>query len=139
MSSLTQKQIESFNTEGVLCIPGFLTTQTVQQLWTEAVRILDELDLDKHPKTQFETGDGDHVSNLYFLESSENVSYFDTDACDANGVLRFPAEKAVNKIGPAFYTQNEIFRQVTLSEHVKCHCARSTLHEPPRAPEHAHL
>lgn len=130
--SLSQQQIDVFNTEGMLCIDDFLQPEEVTTLRKEALHLLQELDLKSHPKTLFETGDGDHVGDKYFLDSSDQISYFfDTDAFREDGSLRFLADAAVNKIGHGLHMKNATFHQITFDDRVK-NVARSLSYKDPR-------
>lgn len=132
MTGLTKTELESFDREGMLCITDFISKSEVEELRQEALRILSELDLANHPKTKFETGDGDHVGDQYFLDSLDKVSYFfDTDAFDEKGNLRFLPEQAVNKIGHGLHMKNELYHKVTFSDRVKA-IARDLSYKDPR-------
>lgn len=120
MTGLTQSQVETFKSEGMLCIPGFLKPHQIATMMQSAHELLANLDMDTHPKTQFKTGENDHVGDQYFFDSSDKVSFFfDVDAFDEAGQLKFPKEKAINKIGHGLHMKSDIFHQVTFDEDVK--------------------
>ncbi|KAF8004918.1 hypothetical protein HF325_000375 [Metschnikowia pulcherrima] len=132
MIGLTQEQARTFNDEGMLCIPDFLSPQEISQMMASAHTLLADLDLEKHPKTQFKTKENDHVGDQYFFDSSDKVSYFfDTDAFDANGQLRYPKEQAVNKIGHGLHMHHDVFREITFKEQIK-QIARDLHYTDPR-------
>ncbi|CAH2350167.1 hypothetical protein CLIB1423_01S04038 [[Candida] railenensis] len=116
---LSKSQIDTFNQEGCLCIPNFLTQEETKLLLSRSKQLLDELDLSAHPKTQFKTGENDHVGDNYFFDSSDKVSYFfDTDAFDDKGELKYPKEQAINKIGHGLHLHDEVFSKITFDEKV---------------------
>ncbi|WPK24460.1 hypothetical protein PUMCH_001734 [Australozyma saopauloensis] len=120
MTGLTKTQLDDFASEGMICIPEFLSSSEVENLRLEARKLLLQLDIESHPKTLFETGDGDHVGDKYFLDSSDQISYFfDTDAFGTDGKLRFLPEIAVNKIGHGLHMKNQLYHQITFSDRVK--------------------
>jgi len=76
--------------------------------------LLEEFDINEHPKSKFTTGD-DHVGDDYFLTSGDKIRFFlEQDAVDSNGKLTRPKERAVNKIGHALHELDPVFRRVTL-------------------------
>lgn len=120
MSGLSQDQIDQFHTEGMLCIPDFLSPDQTALMLQASHRLLDDFDISKHPKTQFKTGDNDHIGDQYFFDSSDKVSYFfDVDAFDENGTLQLPKQKAVNKIGHGLHMQEKLFHNITFDPNVK--------------------
>ncbi|RLV91590.1 hypothetical protein JA1_003791 [Spathaspora sp. JA1] len=132
MSGLTPDQLDTFQKEGLLCIPDFLTPEQTTQLVTHAQDLLNQCDLSKHPKTQFKTNDNDHIGDSYFFDSSDKISFFfDTDAFDNNGTLKFPLDKAINKIGHGLHIHDKTFHNATFDQRVK-DIARSLKYVDPR-------
>ncbi|CAK7901642.1 hypothetical protein CAAN1_11S03818 [[Candida] anglica] len=129
---LTAEQIETYNREGCLCIPNFLSPEEIKKYLEQSKQLLDDFDPQTHPKTQFKTGDNDHVGDNYFFDSSDKVSYFfDTDAFDENGQLKYSKENSINKIGHGLHMHNETFRQLTFDDRIKG-VARSLEYNDPR-------
>lgn len=132
MPGLTTEQIDSFDREGMLCIPDFLTPEQVASMLQSSHQLLHDFDVSKHPKTQFKTGENDHIGDQYFFESSDKVSFFfDVDAFNENGLLRYPKEIAVNKIGHGLHMHEKLFEKVTFDEKVQ-NVARSFGYKDPR-------
>lgn len=120
MLGLSDDQVAQFDQEGMLCIPDFLSQLQITQMLQASQKLLDDFDISSHPKTQFKTGDNDHIGDQYFFDSSDKVSFFfDTDAFDANGNLQLPKQKAVNKIGHGLHMREKLFHEITFDERVK--------------------
>ncbi|RCK65988.1 Phytanoyl-CoA dioxygenase domain-containing protein 1 [Candida viswanathii] len=132
MTGLTPEQLETFDREGMLCIPDFLTPEQTQQLLAESQKLLSECDLSTHPKTTFKTADNDHIGDKYFFESSDKVSFFfDTDAFNDEGELQMDLSKAINKIGHGLHIHDEVFNKITFDPKVQG-IARSLSYQDPR-------
>ncbi|KAF5351648.1 hypothetical protein D9756_007736 [Leucocoprinus leucothites] len=112
---LTQEQIDKFHTDGYLVITGFLSQEQADALLNRSKQLLDEFDIDSHPRTKFTTGDDNHVGDDYFLSSGDKIRFFlEEDAVDPDGKLNRPKQKAVNKIGHALHELDPLFRKITL-------------------------
>ncbi|CAA7260602.1 unnamed protein product [Cyclocybe aegerita] len=112
---LTETQIAKFYKDGYLVIPQFLLPEETQSLLNRSKQLLDEFDIDQHPRTKFTTGDDNHVGDDYFLTSGDKIRYFlEEDAVDTEGKLLREKQKSVNKIGHALHELDPAFRKVTL-------------------------
>lgn len=117
---LTQEQIDLFNREGCIAIPGELSAKQVRTLVDRSKQMLEEFSLENHPMTKFSTGDsatgGGHVGDDYFLESSDKVHFFFEEGAFKDGKLIKPKEKAINKIGHLLHTAEPEFKKISLTE-----------------------
>ncbi|KAH8693864.1 phytanoyl-CoA dioxygenase family protein [Talaromyces proteolyticus] len=123
---LTPEQLQSFNDNGFLVIPNYLSAAEVQSLLSTTHSLLDSFSLDTHPMTRFTTGDDDektkHVGDDYFLSSGNKIHFFfEPDAVapptSSEGAPRLlkPKNLAINKIGHALHSLSPPFAAVTIS------------------------
>ncbi|CRG88140.1 hypothetical protein PISL3812_05167 [Talaromyces islandicus] len=127
---LTPEQLESFNENGFLVVPNYLSADEVQSLLTTTHDLLENFSLESHPMTRFTTGDDDnktkHVGDDYFLSSGNKVHFFfEPDAVaapdndnreEAAPRLLKPKHLAINKIGHALHSKSAPFEKITLSK-----------------------
>ncbi|KAI5959289.1 uncharacterized protein KGF55_005439 [Candida pseudojiufengensis] len=120
MTGLSKEQLDTFNKEGMLCIPDFLTQEQTKTLLNQSKTLINQCDLTNHPKTTFKTSNEDHIGDKYFYESADKISYFfDVDAFNEDGELAVPLNQAINKIGHGLHLQDPIFKEITFSPRIK--------------------
>ena len=118
---LTNDQIKQFRQNGILVVEDFLTQHEVSTLRKEIVKLVDEMNPDEH-KGVFTTEDQNkaQANDTYFLNSGDKIRFFfESDAFDENGKLKFDKQDCLNKIGHSLHWHDNEFRKVTFSERSK--------------------
>ncbi|KAF3479916.1 phytanoyl-CoA dioxygenase [Arthroderma uncinatum] len=120
-SGLTAEQVASFNDNGFLVIPDFLSKEQVNTLLTTTNHLLDTFDVSTHPLTRFTTGDdpsskSQHVGDDYFLTSNDKIRFFFEPGAfspsDPSKLL-LPKNRSINKIGHSIHSLSQPFSDVT--------------------------
>ncbi|KAI9641998.1 hypothetical protein NHQ30_009868 [Ciborinia camelliae] len=117
---LSKEQLDTFNQDGYLIIPGALSPEIVSSLLSETHSMLNNFSLEDHPMTKFSTGEGDnaeHVGDSYFLESGDKIRFFfEEDALSPTGELLRPKHLSINKIGHSLHTLSPPFASLLSSQ-----------------------
>uniref|UniRef100_A0A1I8B1T7 Phytanoyl-CoA dioxygenase n=1 Tax=Meloidogyne hapla TaxID=6305 RepID=A0A1I8B1T7_MELHA len=117
-----------FNEYGFVRIDGVFNKQEVEEMREEMKKIIEKFDPSKHPKAIFTSNEEKHVSDHYFLDSVDKISFFYEEGAidENNGKLIVEKEKALNKVGHA--QSMYIFKQPKIGGNVNEHVDSTFLH-----------
>ena len=108
---LSNEQLNQFENEGYLVVPGFYTLDDCQELKREIRQIVSEGQAKGDSGSVFTAAviDGGQNREKYFMESGDKIRFFyeETD-CVLNG------DRPLNKIGHALHYWNEVFCSYSL-------------------------
>ena len=121
--ALTQEQVEAFQRDGYLLVEDFLSHSECDALLKRTYGIVGEADFTQHPTVTFNTRGGEqseHIKTDYFINSGDKVRFFfEEGAVDAEGKLKVPVEKSLNKIGHALHVLEPEFERVALGQRMR--------------------
>ncbi len=106
----SDEQIDSYERDGFLCVPGFVSAAACADLKAAAEQIVAEFQ--PSPRhTVFTTREQVRASNSEFLSSARGTwCFFEEEAFDEHGSLRQAKELSINKIGHAMHDLHPAFR-----------------------------
>uniref|UniRef100_H2YC43 Uncharacterized protein n=1 Tax=Ciona savignyi TaxID=51511 RepID=H2YC43_CIOSA len=117
--NFTDQDKHKFEENGVIALEDFLSVEECDKLRDECWRIVDEMDPMDH-KTIFSTNNHEQMESDYLLGSSNKIRFFwEKEALDDSGMLRFPKHNALNKIGHALHLLSKPFKDATFSSNIK--------------------
>ena len=106
---LTARQTEDFARDGYVVLHGFKPADQIAALNERARAIVDAFDPAEGAGI-FSTKDLSRSAEQWFLDSGDQVRcFFEEDAFDAEGRLRVPKARAINKIGHAMHHLDPVF------------------------------
>lgn len=115
---LSKEEKQLFEKQGFLVIPNFVSEKDVNTMINTANRIVDGYNPES--MSVFSTKNQKSNTDMYFLESANNVSmFFEERAFDEQGNLQKPKHMAINKIGHALHDIVPCFREWSRSSKVK--------------------
>ena len=120
--ALTREQVEAFHRDGYLLVDDFLSHSECDALLRRTYDIIDEADFSQHPTVAFTTrSNSQQLEKLgktdYFITSGDKIRFFfEEGALDAEGKLKGPVDKSLNKMGHALHVLEPLFERVALGE-----------------------
>ncbi len=100
---------EAFHRDGVIVLEDFVPASQCDALKQRARELVDHY-APLAPGTVFSTIDNSHAKDAYFQESANSIGvFFEEGAFDAEGKLRVPLDRAINKLGHAMHDLDPVF------------------------------
>ena len=108
-SALTPAQLASFDRDGFLVLPEFVSPEACDHLRRRADALVAQFD-PRGVVSVFSTREQTRTTDDYFLESGDRIRFFfEEDAFDDGGGLRQRKELSINKIGHALHDLDSVF------------------------------
>ncbi|PNT33065.1 hypothetical protein POPTR_006G222800v4 [Populus trichocarpa] len=122
--TLSSDQFDSFNSQGYLVIESFANPEDIESMMKRMDKLLDDFDYTN--VSVFSTKNQRKVTDDYFYQSAENISFFfEEKAFGDDGSLKQPKQLSINKVGHALHELDPVFKGFSSSE--KCSGLLSSL------------
>ena len=111
--------LDQFNERGFLVLEGFADEASCDQLRARAEELVQEFE-PADIVSIFSTHEQNRLTDEYFLTSGDKIRFFfEENAFNADGTLKYEKEKSINKIGHALHDLDPVFNRFSRSEKVK--------------------
>jgi phytanoyl-CoA hydroxylase len=116
VGNLSSDQLQSFHSQGFLVIESFASPEEIDAMMKRMEQLLDEFDYSSTASI-FSTKNQQKLTDNYFFESAENVSFFfEEKAFGDDGNLKQPKQLSINKVGHALNEIEPAFKKFSSSE-----------------------
>ncbi|XP_022155193.1 phytanoyl-CoA dioxygenase-like [Momordica charantia] len=117
VGTLNSDQLRFFESQGYLVIESFASSDEIDAMRKRMEQLLDGFDCST--SSVFSTVNQRQVTDDYFFESAENVSFFfEEKAFREDGNLKQAKELSINKVGHALHEIDPVFKSFSYSENV---------------------
>jgi phytanoyl-CoA hydroxylase len=116
---ITHEQLDQYYKRGYLVLEGFANESECDLLRARAEELVQEFD-PTDVVSVFSTHEQDRLTDEYFLTSGDKIRFFfEGNAFNSDGTLKYEKEKSINKIGHALHDLDPVFDRFSRSERVK--------------------
>ena len=117
--SISREQVTEYMANGFLVIDGFADAATCDELRARAASMVHEFD-PAEIVSIFSTHEQNRTTDDYFLTSGDKIRFFfEENAFNSDGTLKYEKEKSINKIGHALHDLDPVFERFSRSEKIK--------------------
>src|SRR5215217_8118796 len=117
--SISKEQVAQYNNAGFLVLERFADESACDQLRERAAEMVQEFD-PREVVSVFSTHEQNRLTDDYFLNSGDKFRFFfEENAFNDDGTLKFEKEKSINKIGHALHDLDPAFDHFSRDPKVK--------------------
>ena len=119
LMSISKQQVAQYQDQGFLVLEHFASEDECDQLRARAAEMVQEFD-PAEVVSIFSTHEQNRTTDDYFLTSGDKIRFFfEENAFNPDGTLKYEKEKSINKIGHALHDLDPIFERFSRSERIK--------------------
>ena len=117
--TISEQQIAQYRDTGFLVLNDFAGESDCDSLRERAQELVQEFD-PAQVVSIFTTREQNRIADEYFLTSGDKIRFFfEENAFNEDGTLRYEKEKSINKIGHALHDLDPVFDRFSRSRNVK--------------------
>ncbi len=117
--TISEQQIAQYRDTGFLVLKDFASDSDCDSLRARAQEMVQEFD-PAQVVSIFTTREQNRIADEYFLTSGDKIRFFfEENAFNEDGTLRYEKEKSINKIGHALHDLDPVFDRFSRSQNVK--------------------
>lgn len=116
---VSEQQLKRYRDEGFLVIENFADAAECDELRARAEELVQRFD-PAEVVSVFSTHEQNRVADDYFLTSGDKIRFFfEENAFNPDGTLKYQKEKSINKIGHALHDLDPVFERFSRSQKIK--------------------
>ena len=116
---LSPLDLEQYRINGFLVLENFVDAAECERLRAKAEELVQDFD-PAEVVSIFSTREQNRLTDDYFLTSGDKIRFFfEENAFNPDGTLKYAKEKSINKIGHALHDLDPVFEQFSRNEKVK--------------------
>jgi phytanoyl-CoA hydroxylase len=117
--SITEEQLDHYEQNGFLVLEAFADLAECDRLRARAEELVQQFD-PAEVVSVFSTREQNRTTDDYFLTSGDKIRFFfEENAFNSDGTLKYAKEKSINKIGHALHDLDPVFDRFSRSQKVK--------------------
>lgn len=116
---ISEQQIAQYMDMGFLVLENFASESDCNRLRARAKELVQEFDA-AEVVSIFTTREQNRIADDYFLTSGDEIRFFfEENAFNEDGTLKYEKEKSINKIGHALHDLDPVFDHFSRSQNIK--------------------
>jgi phytanoyl-CoA hydroxylase len=116
---ISEQQLKDYREQGFLVLENFADNAECDELRARAEALVQEFDPEEVVSI-FSTHEQNRLTDEYFLSSGDKIRFFfEENAFNADGTLKYKKEKSINKIGHALHDLDPVFERFSRSQKMK--------------------
>ena len=116
---VSEQQLKDYGDQGFLVIENFADEAECDELRARAEELVQGFD-PKEIVSIFSTHEQSRLTDEYFLTSGDKIRFFfEENAFNSDGTLKYEKEKSINKIGHALHDLDPVFEKFSRSQKLK--------------------